>query len=335
MLEVIGLKKTFTTGVVKKKSVRAVDGVSFSIAEGETFGLVGESGCGKTTVGRLVLRLIEPSEGEVKFDGVDILKLSKKSLRKLRPKMQIIFQDPEASLHPRMRIGDIIAEPLKLYDLVPKQDRQKKVSELIETVGLHPEHVNRYPHELSGGQNQRVVLARVLALGPKFIVADEPTSALDVSVQAQILALLKKVQQEFGFSCLFISHDLDVIRNMTDSMGVMYLGKMVETGRTAEVFAEPLHPYTKALLAAIPVADPKAKRSRIILEGEMPSPMNPPSGCRFHTRCIERMKICETVEPAMNDFKIGHRVACHLYAASSERERAETTAPVPLIKTRS
>jgi oligopeptide/dipeptide ABC transporter ATP-binding protein len=315
MLEVRGLKKTFTSGLINKRSVKAVDGIGFCIDDGETFGLVGESGCGKTTVGRLVLRLIEPTEGKVIFNGIEVISLGKKALRKLRPQMQIIFQDPESSLHPRMRIEDIIAEPMKLYDLVPEEEREKKVLELIDMVGLNHEHLNRYPHELSGGQNQRVVLARVLALGPKFIVADEPTSSLDVSVQAQILSLLKRVQEEFGFSCLFISHDLNLIRNISHSMGVMYLGRLVETGRTKEIFGDARHPYTQALLSAIPVADPDAEKKRIILDGEMPSPMNPPTGCRFHTRCIFREKTCEMNEPEMIDIGNGHYVACHLCTA--------------------
>jgi peptide/nickel transport system ATP-binding protein/oligopeptide transport system ATP-binding protein len=313
MLEVEGLKKTFTSGFVSKRLVKAVDGISFCIKDGETFGLVGESGCGKTTVGRLILRLVEPTEGKVIFNGIDLLKLDKKALRKLRPQMQIIFQDPESSLHPRMRIGDIVAEPLELYNLVPKDERQKNVLELIDMVGLQPEHINRYPHELSGGQSQRVVLARVLALSPRFIVADEPTSSLDVSVQAQILSLMKKVQDEFHFSCLFISHDLNLIRSMTSSMGVMYLGRIVEAARTKDLFEDARHPYTKALLSAIPVADPKSKRKKIILDGEMPSPMNPPTGCRFHTRCRFRENICERIEPQMIDLGEGHSVACHLY----------------------
>lgn len=315
MLEVQGLKKTFTRGIISKRAVKAVDGISFNIADGKTFGLVGESGCGKTTVGRLVLRLIEPTEGRVVFNGTDVTKLDKKALRKLRPQMQIIFQDPESSLHPRMKIGDIIAEPLKLYNLVPKTNLQKKILELIEMVGLQPEHINRYPHELSGGQSQRVVLARVLALGPRFIVADEPTSSLDVSVQAQILSLIKRVQDEFHFSCLFISHDLNLIQKMTSSMSVMYLGKIVEAGLTKELFEDAKHPYTRALMSAIPVADPHTKRKRIVLEGEMPSPMNPPSGCRFHTRCSFKENICEREEPQMINMGNGHCIACHLYAA--------------------
>lgn len=330
MLEVEGLKKTFTSGFVSKRLVKAVDGISFCIKYGETFGLVGESGCGKTTVGRLILRLVEPTEGKVIFNGTDLLKLDKKALRKLRPQMQIIFQDPESSLHPRMRIGDIVAEPLKLYNLVPKEGRQKKVLELIDMVGLQPEHINRYPHELSGGQSQRVVLARVLALSPRFIVADEPTSSLDVSVQAQILSLMKKVQDEFHFSCLFISHDLNLIKSMTSSMGVMYLGKIVEAGRTRDLFEDARHPYTKALLSAIPVADPNSNRKKIILDGEMPSPMNPPTGCRFHTRCHFKEKICERIEPQMIDLGEGHSVACHLYSGEFNRLEIEPAIAVEI-----
>ena len=315
MLEITALKKTFTTGLINKRSVNAVDGIGFCIKDHETFGLVGESGCGKTTVGRLILRLIEPTEGLVIFNGIDLLKLDKKALRKIRPQMQIIFQDPESSLHPRMRIGDIIAEPLKLYNIVPNEKRNKKVMELIDKVGLNPEHINRYPHELSGGQSQRVMLARVLALAPRLIVADEPTSSLDVSVQAQILSLLKDAQNEFGFSCLFISHDLNIIRNMTQSMGVMYLGKLVETGLTRDIFQDARHPYTRALLSAIPLADPLTKRKRIILEGEMPNPMKLPTGCRFHTRCNCKKKICEVTEPPMINVGNGHMVACHFREA--------------------
>lgn len=318
MLEVHDLEKTFTTGIINKKSVNAVDKISFSIQEGESFGLVGESGCGKTTVGRLVLRLIEPTEGKVLFNGIDIFLLDQKELRKIRPQMQIIFQDPESSLHPRMRIGDIIAEPLKLHNIVPKEERQRMVRELIEMVGLNPEHANRYPHELSGGQSQRVMLARVLSLSPKLIVADEPTSSLDVSVQAQILSLLKRAQSECHFSCLFISHDLNLIRNMTGRMGVMYLGRMVEMGKTSDIFDAAMHPYTQALLSAIPVADPNAKKSRIILEGEMPNPLNPPKGCGFHPRCRYKERICETSEPKMIDVGEGHLVSCHLHSRRHE-----------------
>lgn len=312
MIKVENIKKYFSTGMFSKKHVRAVDGLSFAIEEGETLGLVGESGCGKTTVGRLILRLIEPTEGKIFFKNTNILELNKKDLRRLRPKMQIIFQDPDSSLDPRMRIGDSIAEPLKLYKIVSKNEREEKISELIETVGLNPEHVNRYPHELSGGQNQRAVIARILAINPEFIVADEPTSSLDVNVQAQMLFLLKKVRETFGLTCLFISHDLEVIKVMTDKIAVMYLGKLVEVGKTSDIFTGAVHPYTQALLSAIPVPDPEAKRKRIVLGGEIPNPINPPSGCRFHTRCPYRERICEIEEPMMIDIGDGHQVACHL-----------------------
>lgn len=310
MIKVENLKKYFSTGIFNKKYIRAIDGVSFDIEKGETFGLVGESGCGKTTVGRSILRLIE-SEGKIFFKGINILELNNKDLRKLRPKMQIIFQDPESSLDPRMKIGESIAEPLRLYNIVKKNQIKEKVIELVEIVGLSPEHINRYPHEISGGQNQRAVIARILAINPEFIVADEPTASLDVNVQAQMLSLLRQIKENFGLTCLFISHNLEVIRVMTDKVAVMYLGKFVEVGKTEDIFKSAKHPYTQALLSAIPIPDPDAKKNIIMLKGEIPNPANPPSGCRFHTRCPYCEEICKIKEPSLNGYGDG-KVACHI-----------------------
>ena len=315
MIRVENLKKYFSSGVFRKKYIKAVDGISFEIIKGETFGLVGESGCGKTTVGRLILRLIEPTEGKIFFKNINILGLSKEDLQKLRPKMQIIFQDPDSSLNPRKKIGESIAEVLKLHKIVSKNKIKEKVIELIEMVGLNPEHINRYPHELSGGQNQRVAIARVLAMNPEFIVADEPTSSLDLNVQAQILFLLRELQKKLGLTFLFISHNLEVIKVMADRIAVMYLGKLIEVGKTSEIFNGSKHPYTQALLSAVPVLDPEAKQKRkIVLEGEISNPINSPSGCRFHTRCPYREKICENIEPKMINIRDRHQVACHLYS---------------------
>ena len=312
MLEVEGLTKYFLSGMIRKRRVKAVDDVSFRIEKGKTLGLVGESGCGKTTVGRLILRLIKPTGGRVLFDGIDLLSLKKRELRKIRPRMQMIFQDPDSSLDPRMKIGTSIAEPLKVHGTIPKYERSQKIRELIGTVGLNPEHINRYPYQLSGGQNQRVVLARILAMNPDLIIADEPTSSLDVSVQAQILNLMKDLQREFDHTYLFISHDLDVVRIMADQIAVMYLGKLVEIGETRDVFAGAKHPYTQALLSAAIRLEPGAGEGRrIILRGETPSPIDVPVGCRFHTRCPRKGERCMIEEPELVEIGGGHRVACH------------------------
>jgi oligopeptide transport system ATP-binding protein len=292
--------------------VHAVDGVSFSLATGETLGLVGESGCGKSTVARSVLRLIEPSSGAIRLDGTDITRLGKTALRPHRRSMQIVFQDPFASLNPRMTAGDIVGEPLEVHGLATGQRKRDRVGELFEQVGLRPDQMKNYPHQFSGGQRQRICIARALSLGPKLIVCDEPVSALDVSIQAQVINLLIDLQRKHGFSYLFIAHDLAVVAHISHRVAVMYLGRIVEIAEKRELFANPRHPYTQALLASVPVADPKAKRLAPMIDGDVPSPINPPSGCAFHTRCRYVMDRCKVERPVLTDSGSKHQVACFL-----------------------
>ena len=313
LIEVNNLKKYFPvkTGFMKMNYVKAVDDVSFYIEKGETLGLVGESGCGKTTLGRTILRLHEPTEGKIIYKGEDITHVD---MLPYRRKMQIIFQDPYASLDPRMTVGDIIGEALDIHKMYgSKTERRDKINALLDIVGLNTEHANRFAHEFSGGQRQRIGIARALAVDPEFIVCDEPISALDVSIQAQIINLLKDLQQEHHLTYLFISHDLSVVEHISDTVGVMYLGNVVEYGETEDIFSHPLHPYTKALFSAIPVPDPNAKMNRIVLEGSIPSPANPPAGCKFHTRCEQCMECCRSEAPAWKEIEPGHFCACHLY----------------------
>ena len=310
-----------------KSFVKAVDDVSFTIKRGTTMGLVGESGCGKTTVGRTILRLHDVTGGTVMFKGRDLAKLSQKELRSLRPHMQMIFQDPYSSLSPRMPVGEIIGEAVRTHNIVPKSQYQSYIRKVMKDCGLQPQYFYRYPHEFSGGQRQRICIARAVALNPEFIICDEPVSALDVSIQAQIINLMKDLQTQFGYTYLFISHDLSVVEHISDTIGVMYLGNLVETGDKAKIFANPMHPYTKALLSAVPMPDPDMKMNRIILKGDIPSPANPPSGCKFRTRCQYCMDVCEKEVPQFREYEPGHRVACHLYSHEPEGEGKCEKAP--------
>jgi oligopeptide transport system ATP-binding protein len=317
LIEVNDLYKYFPihAGLLSRHigDVKAVDGVSFSIMPGETLGLVGESGSGKTTIGRVILKLLPASSGTVNFEGRNVLKLRRRDVRKLRKEIQIIFQDPYASLNPRMTVGDIVGEPLKIHDIATGKAAEARVQELLKLVGLQPYHANRYPHEFSGGQRQRVGVARALAVDPKFIVCDEPVSALDVSIQAQVINLLEDLQQKLGLTYLFIAHDLSVVRHISTRVAVMYVGKIVELADRDVLYENPMHPYTQALLSAIPIPDPKVeqRRKRIVLVGDIPSPVNPPSGCRFHTRCPIAFERCKVEEPAFTDYGGGHFAACH------------------------
>ncbi len=321
LLEVKDLTKYFPVraGVLQRVVawVKAVDGVSFTVRSGETFGLVGESGCGKTTVGRCILRLIEPTAGSVLFEGRSVFRLGKRPLKELRRDMQIIFQDPYSSLDPRMPIGESVAEGLYVHG-VPRHQAQPVVRQMLEAVGLHPDHARRYPHEFSGGQRQRIGIARALALRPKLIICDEPVSALDVSIQSQVLNLLEDLQREFCLTYIFIAHNLSVVEHISDRVGVMYVGKLVEVAGRDELYANPLHPYTRALISAIPIPKPGLQRERIILPGDVPSPLNPPSGCRFHPRCPVAIKVCQQLEPPLRPVPAmtaeEHLVACHLVA---------------------
>ncbi|MEA2022104.1 MAG: dipeptide ABC transporter ATP-binding protein [Candidatus Caldatribacteriota bacterium] len=317
LLKVKDLKKYFPVrgGLFSKivGYVKAVDGISFDIREGETLGLVGESGCGKTTVGRTILRLLEPTAGKVEISGKDVYKLKKEEIRRARREIQIIFQDPFGSLNPRMTVGDIVGESLFIHNIVKnRRSGEERVKKLLETVGLNASHMRRYPHEFSGGQRQRIGIARALALNPKLIICDEPVSALDVSIQAQVINLLEELQREFKLTYLFIAHDLSVVKHISDRVAVMYLGKIVELTAAEDLYSNPLHPYTKALLSAVPIPDPTLKRQRIVLEGDVPSPFNPPKGCRFHPRCSYAKPICKKEEPELIDIGKGHYVACHL-----------------------
>jgi oligopeptide transport system ATP-binding protein len=334
LLEVESVKKYFPIkkGIISREVARvhAVDDVTFSVREGETLGLVGESGCGKSTLGRTVVRLLDPTEGLIRFQGHDISNLGRRKLRPLRREMQMVFQDPYASLNPRKRVGSIIATPLEIHGIGDRRERKKRVQELLQVVGLSPEHYNRFPHEFSGGQRQRIGVARALALRPKLIIADEPVSALDVSIQSQMLNLLDDLQTDFNLTYVFIAHDLGVVRHVSDRIAVMYLGKLVELSPAQELYERPIMPYTEALLSAVPIPDPDLSdaRERIVLQGDVPSPINPPSGCRFHPRCRYMTDICREVEPPLVNYGNNHYAACHhpLNVDAQTLERATVSA---------
>lgn len=313
LLEIKNLKQHFPISkgfLSEKKYVKAVDGVSFTLNKGETLGIVGESGCGKSSLGRSILRLAEPTSGEIKFKGQDILKFNRKQMKNIRKNMQIVFQDPYASLNPRSTIRSILEAPLKIHGIGNREERMKLIESLVEKIGIRKDQLDNYPHEFSGGQRQRIGIARALTLNPDLIIADEPVSALDVSVQSQVLNLFVELQKEFNLSYIFISHDLSVVQHISDRVAVMYLGKIVELAHVDQLYQNPLHPYTKSLLSALPIPDPSQKRERIILEGDLPSPINPPTGCAFHTRCPVATSDCRTETPALREKQFGHWAAC-------------------------
>ena len=327
LLEVRNLKKHFVVGTTffgkPNAWLKAVDNVSFKLKKGKTLGIVGESGCGKTTMGRTILRLYDVTDGEIWFKGKEVSKIKNREFDKLRPNMQMIFQDPYASLSPRLTVGEIIGEAALQHGLVNKANYRKYVLDVMKTCGLQPHYFDRYPHEFSGGQRQRICIARALALKPELVICDEPVSALDVSIQAQIINMLKDLQKELGLTYVFISHDLSVVKHISDEVGVMYLGSMVEYGTKERIFANTLHPYTKALFSAVPVPNPHVKMNRVVLKGDIPSPVNPPKGCKFHTRCEQCMEICKSVAPQYREVEEGHFCACHLYDTEEELAQFE------------
>ncbi len=327
LLKVEGLKKYFPIngGILSKKigEVKAVNDISFHVKKGETLGIVGESGCGKSTTGRLLMRLIDPTEGSIVFEDKEIMSMSKKQLRQVRRDIQMVFQDPYASLNPRHSVQQILEEPLIVHGIGNKAERAKRIAEMMDVVGLSSYHLKRFPHQFSGGQRQRIGIARALMTKPKLIIADEPVSALDVSIQAQVLNLLKDIQKEFELTYIFIAHDLGVVRHISDRVGVMYLGRIVELTGSEELYEHPLHPYTQALLSSVPIPDPDIKRDSIILTGDIPSASNPPSGCAFHTRCQHAMEVCKTVNPVYREIKADHYAACHLYGEQDSNDNKQ------------